>query len=403
MITSLRARLFVALLLLCAVPAAGEAKETLRLAYLSRADDPAYERHRLYTGLVLRDRHRPVAGARLAVKDSRVIGRALGLDFELVERELAPEADAAAAIAALAEEAAVGIFLLDLPLEELTAASRALADQDLILFNIRHPDDALRGADCSPLLFHSLPSRAMLTDAWAQHLRHKGWTDLLVLAGPEPEDAALVAALETSARKFGLRILAIRPFVLSNDPRQRDRTNVAMLTGAADYDVIFLADAHGEFGRYLPYQSYLPRPVIGSEGLIASAWHWTWERHGAPQLNQRFDRLAKRPMAAEDWAAWAAVKAVVEAASRSRATATATLRDALTAPDLRLDAYKGAPASFRPWDRQLRQAIFLHSHNAVIAQAPVEGFEHATNTLDTLGPDARESACAPTGGAARAP
>ena len=210
----------------------------------------------------------------------------------------------------------------------------------------------------------------------------------IVIAGLDP------AIHGATARKFGLRILAIRPFVLSNDPRQRDRTNIGMLTGAADYDVIFLADAAGEFGRYLPYQSYLPRPVIGSEGLIASAWHWTWERHGAPQLNQRFDRLAKRPMAAEDWAAWVAVKSLVEAITRTRSTATAEIRHFLTSPDLRIDGYKGLPASFRSWDYQLRQAVFLHSHNAVIAQAPIDGFEHETNTLDTLGPDTRESACA---------
>lgn len=37
--------------------------------------------------------------------------------------------------------------------------------------------------------------------------------------------------------------------------------------------------------------------------LIAAAWHWSWERHGAPQLNQRFERRAKRRMQGADWAA----------------------------------------------------------------------------------------------------
>ena len=32
-------------------------------------------------------------------------------------------------------------------------------------------------------------------------------------------------------------------------------------------------------------------------------------------------------------------------------------------------------------------------HNAVIARAPLEGFLHLTNNLDTLGRDQPESAC----------
>ena len=112
--------------------------------------------------------------------------------------------------------------------------------------------------------------------------------------------------------------------------------------------------------------------MIGSEGLVAGAWHWTWERHGAPQLNQRFDRRAKRRMAAEDWAAWAAVRSVVEAIARSGSTDPAALRAFLTSEDVRLDLYKGVPGSFRSWDNQLRQSILLHTHNAVTARAPIE-------------------------------
>ncbi len=51
----------------------------------------------------------------------------------------------------------------------------------------------------------------------------------------------------------------------------------------------------------------------------------------------------------------------------------------------------GAPANFRPWDNQLRQSILLHTRNAVIAKAPIDGFLHEKNNLDTLGIDARES------------
>ena len=128
-------------------------------------------------------------------------------------------------------------------------------------------------------------------------------------------------------------------------------------------------------------------------GLGPSGWHWTWERHGAPQLNQRFDREAAREMADEDWAAWAAVRSVVDAITRSGTSEPAVLRAALVADDLTLDTYKGAAGSFRPWNRQLRQPMLLHTHNAVVARAPLPEFLHATNTLDSLGVDRAESRC----------
>jgi ABC transporter substrate binding protein (PQQ-dependent alcohol dehydrogenase system) len=375
-----------------ATGAPGIAQDAYTFVYLERDADPAYESHRAYTGLVLRDRHRPVDGAAVALRESRVLGRAAGLKFELIERTLSEGQDPAGAILGLLDEGRTA-FLLDLPLEDVVRVSAALADRDLLLFNIRHGADRLREEDCSPVLFHTIPSDAMRMDALAQYLADKRWTDVLVLRGEEPADAEASRAFQRAAERYRLDVVDVRPFVLSNDPRLRDRTNVPLLTGDADYDVLFLADSVGEFGRYVPYQTQEPRPVVGSEGLVPGAWHWTWERHGAPQLNQRFDKQAHRPMTDEDWAAWAAVRAVVEAIVRTGSRAPADLRAYLVSDELTLDTYKGAPGNFRPWDHQLRQPILLHTHNAVIARAPLEGFLHQTNTLDTLGADAPESRC----------
>lgn len=374
--------------------AAAQTGEAAPFVYLSRVSDPAYKPHEAYTGLVLRDRQPPIAGAQTALRESRVMGRALGLTFELVEAQVAEGETASAAIRRLSAAGQASIFLLDLPLDDVEEAGLALAGEaNLLLFNIRHPDERLRNESCSPVLFHTVPSEAMLADALAQLLQARQWTDVLMLVGPQPADALRAAAFRASAKKFGLSIEEERAFILGNDPREREQNNIALLTGGGDYDVIFLADDLGEFGRYVPFQSYLPRPVIGSEGLSSSAWDWTWERHGAPQLNQRFDRVAERRMSDEDWAAWAAVRSVVEAMVRTKQTSAGPLRDFLRSPDLNLDLYKGVPGSFRPWDNQLRQPILLHTHNAVVALAPLEGFLHQGNKLDTLGQDEPETAC----------
>jgi ABC-type branched-subunit amino acid transport system substrate-binding protein len=361
-------RLFVTawLLALCATPALA-GKEVFSFAYLQRENDPAYEQHRVYTGLVLRDRSPPLNGAKTALRESRVLGRSIGVKLELHEATLEATDEVVAAIEALAAEG-TRIFLLDLPLEDVKQAAATLAGRDLLLFNIRHGANELRGEDCSSVLFHTIASADMLMDGLAQFLFKKNWTDVLILEGEREADLVVSGAFQQSARKFRLNVVEIRPFVLSNDPRVRDETNIPILTGDADYDVVFLADTLGE-------------------------WHWTWERYGAPQLNQRFDRIAKRPMKDTDYAAWAAVKSVVEAMVRTGSRDIAVLRDYLTNDAFTLDTYKGAPGNFRSWDNQLRQAVLLHTHNAVIARAPLEGFLHEKNDLDTLGTDAQETEC----------
>ena len=365
-------------------------KPLFSILYLSRAGDPAYEQRRSYAGLALRDKNPPVDGARVALRESRIRGRALGLRFDLDEQELASGADAVETIRAAGSRA----ILLDLPLDEVEAVVAALGGRDdLILFNIRHPDDRLRAQGCAPALLHTLPSRAMLADALAQYLAVQGWRRVLALAGEDAASAATAAAFARAAQKFGLKIVDTRAFELTNDPRRRERNNVALLTGGAEHDVVFLADEIGEFGRYVPYATYAPRPVVGTEGLQPLTWHWTWERHGAPQLNQRFERRIDRHMMAEDWAAWAAVRSVVEAISRTRSTEIAALRGFMESGEFSLDLYKGAPGSFRPWSGQLRQPVLLGVHNAIIERAPLEELLHRTNTLDTLGIDMPEANC----------
>jgi ABC transporter substrate binding protein (PQQ-dependent alcohol dehydrogenase system) len=133
--------------------------------------------------------------------------------------------------------------------------------------------------------------------------------------------------------------------------------------------------------------------VIGSEGLNALAWNWAWERHGAPQVEKRFEKKAERRMSDPDWAAWMAVKAVATAVQQTHGADFVKLRDFLTAPDTTLDGAKGNASSFRPWDHQLRQPLLLSTHNWVVDRAPLEGFLHQTNNLDTLGFDERDSQC----------
>jgi ABC transporter substrate binding protein (PQQ-dependent alcohol dehydrogenase system) len=381
-----------ALLVMLAGTAAAAQTSELRIGYIDRQEDPAYQEVRGYAGVFRHEHASPRPAAELAIKDGMAAARAAGLPLVLLHRPLAAAEDAGATVEALVRER-VAAIVLDLPLSELERIAKLPAAASVALINARHRDEGLRLATCRTALLHTMPSWSMLTDALAQGLMTLNWRRILVLKGPAEDDALFADPFIASVKKFGLRIADTRAFVLGNDPRKRDQTNVRLLTGNADYDAIFVADMSGDFGRYVPYNTARARPVIGTTGLRPLAWHAYWERHGAPQLNRRFHRAAGRAMSEEDWATWIAVRAVLDAAVAARDASPAAVLKSLMSPDLRLELYKGLPGSFRPWSRQLRQGILLGTHDAVVALAPVDGALHQTNTLDTLGPDQPEFHC----------
>ena len=297
------------------------------------------------------------------------------------------------AIAKLKSVQPAAAALLDLPLTGTATAANSFAGTAVALFQARHRDTLLRQAACRSHLFHTLPSWDMLEDALAQGLVARNRRRELVLESAEPEDKAVSAAFQHSAAKFGLTIAGVKTFVSGHDPRQRESNNLRLLTGDTDYDAVFVADAARTFARSLPYNTMLPRPVIGAAGLMPVAWHSFWERQGAPQLNRRFAKANKRAMTETDWATWAAVRAIIETTVRSKDHGATGLLEGLIDPGLTLELYKGNAGSFRPWNRQLRQPILLAAESTVAGFAPVEGMLHQSNTLDTLGLDKPEFNC----------
>lgn len=382
--------------MLVAVKVAGAdtTAKTMKLGYVELADDPRYANRGAIDGIVFPDLGRPFDGSRLAMEDAQAIGRVIKVAFSM-ERATGKSVDELAQrIADWVSGGDVHFVLADLAAAPLKDLAHRLAGRPVLLFNISAPDDSLRGADCAANVLHTYPSDAMLADALMQYLATKGWLQILVLQGPAPEDAAMVAALQRSARKFQARIAAVRHFLLTNDPRNREQSNIDLMTGGARYDVVYVADSSGEFGRYVPYQTNMPRPVVGSAGLMPTAWSWSWNRDAAVQMQHRFERLSPpRRMNGADWAAWEAVKAVTEAVMRTQSTAFDTLKAFLLSDRLNLDTVKGNPGSFRTWDHQLRAPVLLGTADAVIERAPLPQFLHQTNVLDTLGIDAPETAC----------
>ncbi|MCY7370515.1 MAG: branched-chain amino acid ABC transporter substrate-binding protein [Polaromonas sp.] len=369
------------------------AARELPVGFLSLADDERYAIQALEKGYPAAPAGRAIVAAKLALDDAAFGLQAAGFDTSrVIPLEAADLAGIPGAIDALARQG-VRHIVLELPAAGVVSATTAARGKNLILFNAAAPEDALRAAQCAPHLLHTLPSQAMLSDALAQWLVSRKWTRPLVLHGPGPQDALLLAAFNRSAKRFGLKPVAQRVFTLSNDPRERDLGNVRLLTANADYEVVVVLDAAGEFARALPYRTLLARPVVGSNGLSPQAWSNWYERHGAPQLNRRFFRLANRAMGSYDWAAWLATRAIADLVSQDAKAGFAQQLKSLKQGELTFDGYKGQAVSFCAWDGQLRQPLLLVHGNGIAELAPVEGFLHPKSVLDTLGFDAAETGC----------
>lgn len=370
---------------LLAPVAAGAA--VLKATLLTLADDPRLERVRLERAYLGHPGGPPTEALEMALTQAKFELDAAGAEVALAGVPAAT-LQAARAAAQAAEKDGAAVLLTDLPADWTLAVADAV---QLPVLNLGNAADRLRQQDCRARLFHLIPSERMRADALAQALVTRKWNKLLLLVGAGPEDAARAATAQASIKRYGLQVVEHKPFKLSADPRERALANTLLLTAGGGYDAVWVVDGDGEFARTLPYRTALPRPVVGDGGMVALAWHAQFERYGAPQVARRFAKAAQRPMAAQDWAAWMAGKALAAAAVAAPKGPPSAWAEALAKSAL--DGSKGTSLSFRPWDGQLRQPMLLTDGQGVVAQAPAEGVLHARDVLDTLGADAPEKLC----------
>jgi ABC transporter substrate binding protein (PQQ-dependent alcohol dehydrogenase system) len=247
---------------------------------------------------------------------------------------------------------------------------------------------------------HIIPSRAMKTDALAQYFAWKKWRNWFVLHGKGAGDAAYLAALRRAAKRFGIKIVEERRFEGDPAARRSDSGHVQVqkqmplaTQGADDHDVLVVIDERDIFGEYLPYRAWDPRPVAGTQGLIATSWHRSHEQWAGMQMQRRFQKAAGRVMIERDYTAWVAVRSFGEAVTRIGTAEPAAVQAFLLGDQFKLGAFKGQGLTFRKWNQQMRQPVLLAAPRALVSVSPQPGFLHQRTPLDTLGYDEPESEC----------
>jgi len=385
-------RILISLLYLLLInttqPVYAKAKLSINIAYLTQEQKIPPQLSNLDPFVI----DKGLKGAELGIADNNTTGEFTGQQFNLVKFIVPLEAN----VADTFNKDIANKFqyvIINLNAEQLNTLADLPAAKNMLLFDVSTLDDSLRNEQCRSNVLHLLPNRAMRADALAQYMLKKRWSKWFLVIGSSPEDRLYAEALKRSAKRFGMKIVTEKTWEHTFDARKTTQSDIAVFTQVDDYDVLVVADEHSEFGEYLDYRTWLARPVIGTQGLIASAWHKTHENWGAIQIQNRFKEKAGRWMEEQDYGAYLAIRALGEATTRSLSSELKLIKAYLLSPAFALNGYTGAPLSFRIWDGQLRMPVLLAAPRASIAVAPIEGFLHPKTELDTLGFDQAESHC----------
>jgi ABC transporter substrate binding protein (PQQ-dependent alcohol dehydrogenase system) len=365
-----------------------KAKQAINIAYLTQEQNVPPPLSNLDSFI----KNKGVIGAELGIDDNNTTGEFTGQQFNLKTFIVPLEGN----VVDTFNKELVNKFpfvVVNLPGEQINQLADLPAAKQMLLFDVATVDDALRNEQCRSNVLHILPSRAMRADALAQYMMKKRWTQWFLVIGPSQEDRLFADAIKRAVKRFGMEIEAEKTWEHTYDARRTAQSDVAVFTQVDDYDVLVVADEQGLFGEYLDYRTWIPRPVIGTQGLIATAWHRTHEQWGAVQIQNRFKEKAGRWMEEQDYAAYLAVRAIGEAATRTKSSDTKQVKDYMLSDAFALQGYKGDPLSFRSWDGQLRQPVLLAAPRSLVAVAPIEGFLHPETELDTLGYDQPETQC----------
>ncbi len=250
-----------------------------------------------------------------------------------------------------------------------------VADARKVLFlNVGDPADALRGRDCRRFTFHVAASAAMRSDAVAQglegtsfprqwyfvhpptaegHALYGRGRAALLRAGGKDVGAADVAPdtnlaeLFANAQKAGAEAV----WVALQGPEQ--------MRLAAAYRALAPAPAFQLAGPCLDEDAFRSVPADRRAGIWATMWYHERKPFGADSLSGRYLTRYGQPMDAAGWVGWLAPKILLESTERARSADPATLVSFLESERAGFDGHKGVPLSFRPWDHQLRQPLYL--------------------------------------------
>ncbi|MBI4608202.1 MAG: ABC transporter substrate-binding protein [Candidatus Rokubacteria bacterium] len=351
-------------------------------------------------------------GVRLGLDEANVMAGLFGKRLELLQ-EVADGAEAVLSVGRrlVRQERAIG--LVGGADEASAEALRDAAQQgDALFLNVGASASRLRGSRCHRHAFHVEASLAMYVGAVQQWLLEQRKLTRWALV---TSDSSLGRDIGQVATAFLAR-RGRAPLATEQVPGgTQDWNPLLKRLGGLGPDAVFVGLEESDLPIFLRgYRSAGLTFQLAGAGVDPSAlsagdpadlagvwpvlWHHELQRFSARELNSRFRRRFGRPLEGRSWAAWAAVKLLGEAIVRTGSGDLAgLLRFLESAPPF--DGHKGRPLTFRDWDHQLRQPMYLVTpRKPEPGREPWKGFEvvaevPARGDLDAIGEPKGESRC----------
>jgi len=164
--------------------------------------------------------------------------------------------------------------------------------------------------------------------------------------------ARATAAAASRAHVPSLYVVAADTGTCSDVMHQSGRATVPVLDAGCT-----LADSTPTATTY----RLLPRAVSDAapgDSTRVELWHWTLDRFGGEQLNQRFQRRFGTRMDSPAWLGWMSLKIALDLALHAHATNGAALLRQLADPHAQFDGQKGRPLRFAPDTHRLAQPVY---------------------------------------------
>lgn len=318
-------------------------------------------------------------GAILAEEEHRFNSELLGIDFSVLF-EKGSDANVVAAADRLVEGGAFAV-IGGFTTEEANALGTWAKTRGVPFVNVGASSDSLRHELCSVAMFHLEPSAAMYLDAFVGWYVRSGFRQWYFVQEDTDEGQSQYDRILWSMRErhFGARDVGrtvIEPGAnggpaLAAAIQNSGADVIIMLLSAADQlRILEELDAEGVTiaTTGFPYPEAQSRaffeasakvaPTLGV-GHRATAWEATIDAYGAREYNARYHLRWGGPMESPAWAVYHAVKILYETAVFGGSTVPKDIMAHLMDPKSVFDLHKGVGVSFRPWDRQLRQSLYL--------------------------------------------
>lgn len=325
-----------------------------------------------------------LSGAQLAVVDSNKSSKFLNQNYTLITKISYDENELIQAFEEFIKNKN-SYVILNVEDELLKKIIANPISKDALLLNAGSQTTDLRRDYCNKNLLHTIASNAMLYDGLVQFLVKRNFKNIFLISGQNPKDIQISDDIKRAVKKFGAKIVKEKVWDNNTDIRRRATEEFPVFTQASDYDVIVVADYFGDFGESLYFNTWLPRPVAGTQGLTPVTWNKVIESNGAAQMQSRFESFASRWMQSKDFSNWVAVRTIINSIMKTKTADLKTNLDFIYSDNFDVAAYLGRKLSFRDYNGQLRMPISLVQPRALISTSPQEGFLHPTTDLDTLG------------------